>query len=178
MTMKQKGLLVLAGVFCCFLVMATTSRAAENTKVGYIDINRLVNDSNMGKTASVELKKLRKEKESRLQKKKDQIDKLDALVNNSKSKLDEAERLNKARKLSDLKTEYKRMTEDASQAIKWKNDDIVRHILEKAIPIIQRIAQKDGYTMIVRNPDALIYVSKSVDITDSVIKQLNKESHK
>lgn len=178
MTMKQKGLLVLAGVFCCFLVMATVSRAAENTKVGYIDINRLVNDSNMGKAASSALKKLRKEKESRLQKKKDQIDKLDALVNNAKSKLDEAERLNKARKLADLKTEYKRMTEDANQAIKWKNDDIVRHILEKAIPIIKRIAQKDGYTMIVRNPDALIYVSKSVDITDSVIKQLNRESHK
>lgn len=176
--MKQKGVFVLVGVFCCCLMMTGVSRADGNTKVGYIDINRLVNDSDMGKAASAELKKFRTEKQTALKKKQDQIDKLEAALSKSDNTSDESGQLEKARKLADLKTEYKRMTDDANQAIKWKNDDIVRHILAKAIPIIKREAEENGYAMIFRNPDSLIYVEKSADITDSIIRQLNKETKK
>ena len=176
--MKQKKWLIMVGAFFCCLLIAGVSRAAGNTKAGYIDINRLVNESDMGKAASADLKKFRSEKQAELKKKEGQINKLAAVLTDPQNHMDESTRLTRTRELADLKKEYKRMTDDANEAISWKNDDIVRHILEKAIPIIKHEAEKEGYTMIFKNPDDMIYVGKSVDITDSVIQQLNQEFKK
>lgn len=169
--MKKTGIFVV----CAFFLAAVLAPVAFATdiKTGYIDVNRLVNNSDMGKAAAAELKTLRNDKKAELDKKKIEIDDLESWIIDHKSDMDAVTKQEKMRTLSDLKTDYKRMTDDAAELLKRKNDDIVVKIVAKALPLIQKKAETEGFGMIIKNADGLIYVSKSVDITDDIIKQLN-----
>jgi len=171
--MKRTGFFIVCAFF--FVAAFATAAGAKDIKTGYIDVNRLVNNSDMGKAAAKEIKKLRKEKMAELDKKKAEIDDLESWIMDHKGDMDAVTKRKKLRKLADLKTEYKRMSDDAAEMIKRKNDDIVVKILSKALPLIREKAEKEGFGMIIKNADALIYVSKSVDITDDIIKELNNK---
>ena len=62
--MIEKKRLVMVGLILMGLVWCTPSYAAD--KVGYVNLQRLINESRMGKVAREEIQKLRKEKEAAL----------------------------------------------------------------------------------------------------------------
>lgn len=146
------------------------SSASHAEKVGYINLQRLVNESKMGKSARADLQKLREEKEASLNKKMEEINRMREDAN----KLDPEK---KQGKLQDVKTaykEYQRLVADAKEAIVNEDREIVSIILKKADTILKEVAKKNKYTIILKDPDAVGFIDPSVDITDLVLVELNK----
>jgi outer membrane protein len=144
---------------------------AADFKIAYVDIQRAVNDCNAGKDAkkaiTKEVEKFQRliaDKQKELQTMKESLEKqapmltLDARANREK------EYQNKLR-------EFQRWGEDTQNEINQKRMEMERNISIGFQKVIQKVGADDGYTLILeKNENIVLYVSKTIDITDRVIK--------
>jgi outer membrane protein len=156
------------------LLFSLNSYAAD--KVGFINVQKIVSSSEIGKKATADIEKLRDAENAEIARKRAELEEL-----NNKFK---AERQKKDVNQSELKIlieeiqlkekEFKRLVADAREMLAKRDRELVIDILLKADPLLKEIAKQKGYTMILRDRSALAYLDPEVDITDEVIEKLNK----
>ena len=156
--------------FICFF----TGLSYAEGRVGYIDLKRLVNESDMGKAAKTNLVKLKEERESDLKEKLKEIEELKSDIDKSSDALDSDEVRINNQKLNRLVKEYKRLEEDAKEDLAIGDRELVADILKEANDALKKVAKKKKYTIILKDPNVLGYLDPDVDITDAVLKELNK----
>jgi len=164
------------------LVLATAvlawagAAAAQEVKIGVVDIDQAVNATEQGKKARDELAKKRKAAEAEL---KPLMDRGRALAEELQSKrfvlsdealnqkqLDLAEIQNNARaRMGELEGQYK-----------VDYERLVGPLRQKLIGIIDEIGKSEGFTVIFeRNSPGLLYAKEALDVTDLVIQRFNKK---
>jgi len=161
---------------CCVafgLTLCAVSYAGD--KVGYINLQRLVNESRMGKAARADIQKMRKQREEIVSNKLWEVNNLKSLLTEKGAKMDPAEKRNKIEALRKAYKEYQRLLADAKEDILREDRELVAIILKKADGVLKRVAKKRKYTIILKDPKAIGYLDPSVDITDEVLKGLNKK---
>ena len=144
---------------------------AADLKVAYVDIQKAVNESNAGKEAKKAITKdvekfqhLVADKQKELQTLKESLDK-QALM------LTPDARANKEKEYQSKLREFQRWGEDTQNEVNQKRVEMERNISAALIKVIQKIGADEGYTVILeKNESIVLYVAKSIDITDRVIK--------
>ena len=171
--MKVMKLLVVI-VLSLFIGLASGTVSYAADKVGYVNLQRLVNESKMGKAAREDIQKLRKEKEGVLNRKLEEINKLKKLINKKGDIMDPREKRDKREALKRAYNDYQRLLADAKEDISKEDREIVLIILQKADDVLKKVAKKKKYTIILKDPNAIGYLDPKIDITDDVLKELNK----
>jgi outer membrane protein len=128
----------------------------------------------MGKAAKEDIQKLRSEREAIVKEKLQVINDLRTLINKEGDSMDAAEKTDKIQELNRAYKEYQRLVEDAKEDISNEDKELVSIILEKADGVLKEVAKKEKYTIILKDANAIGYLDPSVDITDDVLKELNK----
>ena len=169
----RKRILVLM-ICCVTLVFGLSVASYAADKVGYINLQRLVNESDMGKAAKEDIQKLRSEREAMLREKLKEINDLRTLINKEGDSMGASEKTDKIQELNRAYKEYQRLVEDAKEDISNEDKELVSIILEKADSVLKEVAKKQKYTIILKDANAVGYLDPSVDITDDVLKELNK----
>ena len=144
---------------------------AADLKIAYVDIHKVVNECNVGKEAKntivKEAEKLHRqltEKQKELQTMKESYDKQALMLTPDARATKEKEFQNKVRELQ-------RWQEDAQNELNQKRTDAERNIYIRLQKVIQKIGADEGYTFILeKNENFMLYASKTIDITDRVIK--------
>ena len=144
---------------------------AADLKIAYVDIQKAVNDSNAGKEAKKAITKdvekfqrLVADKQKELQTLKESLDKQILMLTPDARANKEKEYQNKLR-------EFQRWGEDTQNEVNQKRMEMERNISAALIKVIQKIGADEGYTVILeRNENIVLFASKSIDITDRVIK--------
>ena len=170
--MKRIGLLT---VICCVFVMVCGNAVVAADKVGYINLQRLVNESEMGQAAKQNIIKLRTEREQAAAAKLQEINRLKEIINDKDSQLSAAERREKLEAFQKAYKEYQRLVADAKEDIAREDRELVSTILDKADGVLKRVAKKQKYAIILKDPNAVGYLDPEVDVTDEVLKELNKK---
>jgi outer membrane protein len=147
----------------------------EVYRVGYLNLQRLVNESDMGKTAKQEIQKLRKEREAAINGKLVEINRLKELINNQGSTMSSDEKREKIEQLQKAYKEYQRMVADAKEDIEREERQLVSVILTEADSVLKKVAKKMRYTIILKDPNVIGYLDPSADITDHLLRELKKE---
>ena len=171
--MRKRGFVsgmcvVLAAVF----VLCGVSYAEQ--KVGYINLQRLVNESKMGEAAKKDIEKLRMQRQTTVNNKLAEVNKLKDLLEKSGKGMSAKERKDVTESLQKVYKEYQRLLADAREEITREDRELVAVILEKADGVLKAVARRQKYTMILKDPNTVGYLDPSVDITDEVVKELNK----
>jgi len=174
--MFKKGLGMVVGMI--FFITVFGGLLAEevyaqtiNMKIGSVDIQRAVNDSNAGKEAKKTLTKevekfqgLIAQKQRELQEMKESLEKQGLMLNPETRAARERELQSKLR-------DFQRWGEDIQNEINQKQAEMERNIYIGLQKVIQKLAIDEGYTLILeKNRNILLFASKSTDITDLVIK--------
>ncbi|MEW6672880.1 MAG: OmpH family outer membrane protein [Thermodesulfobacteriota bacterium] len=170
--MKQINLLTLV---CLVFVMVCGNDVVAAEKVGYINLQRLVNESEMGQAAKQEILKLRKEREQSIAAKLQEINRLKDIINDKDSKLSATERRDKLEAFQKAYKDYQRLVADAKEDITREDRQLVSIILDKADGVLKKVAKKQKYAIILKDPNAVGYLDPEVDVTDEVLKELNKK---
>lgn len=144
---------------------------AADLKIAYVDIQKAVNESNAGKEAKKTITKdvekfqrLVADKQKELQALKESLDKQVLMLTPDARANKEKEYQNKLR-------EFQRWGEDTQNEVNQKRIEMERNISAALLKVIQKIGADEGYTVILeKNENIVLYVSKSIDITDRVIK--------
>lgn len=168
MKMAGKKLGLLVGII---LLGWVGSAWTAELKVAYVDIQKAVNDSNAGKDAkkviTKEVEKFQQlvtGKQKELQTLKESLDKQALMLTADARASKEKEYQNKLR-------EFQRWGEDTQNEVNQKRLEMERNISIALMKVIQKIGADEGYTVILeKNENIVLYASKSIDITDRVIK--------
>jgi outer membrane protein len=153
-----------AGMFA--MVVGSTASAAD-LKIGYIDMQKAIQESSTGKDAKKKLEREFNAKKSELEKKKTEIEKMAEDLEKKKVALSDDVR---ARKAQDIQGE---------QEFRRKEQEMTKPIIEKLQSAIDEVAKEKGYAMIIERGTAqqvVIWAKKELDVTDDVIKLYEKKS--
>lgn len=176
--MKKFAVMVVAAAFALAIVSGAVAKGAHaettsNIKIGYVDMNRALNEVNEGKNAKAKLEadgKAKKKKleimQAELQKMKEDLDKQSLIL--SKEALAE-----KQAKFQQKFVDLQRTTMEFEKEFAEKEANFIKPISEKLQRVIQKIGSKGGYTVIMPRAMAL-YALPGSDITNEVISTYNK----
>ncbi len=149
---------------------ATAPVTAEEYKIGYVSIDRILRDSAPAKAASA---KLEQEFAKRDRDIKDLEEKLKAAAARFEKEaplLAEADRARRQREVTDMDRELQRRKREASDDLTQRRNDELRAVLDRAQRIILQIAKQEKYDLIQQEA---VFASPRVDMTEKVIKILN-----
>jgi len=152
------------------------SSLAADLKIGFVDIQRAINDCQAGKEAKKTITKevekyqrLGAEKQKDLQGMKESFEKQAAMLNPDARTAKEKEYQNKLRELQ-------RWAEDSQNEINQKRVELERTISVGLQKVIQKLGAEDGYTLVLeKNETIVLYVSRTIDLTDKVIKAFDTQ---
>lgn len=148
--------------------------SAQTDKIGVVDLQRALNETEDGRKAKDKLKKLFKSRQETLDK---QQNDLRAMKEGLEKQRDVLSREVLAKKVegyqkafAELQTTYMEFQRELAA----KEAELTKGILERMQSIVRRIGQKDGYTMILdRSSAGVVYVPSTYDLTDVVIQRYN-----
>lgn len=172
--MKRIALLAAA-----LIVLTCQVAYAQSPKIGVVDLIRALNESNSGKEAKKELEVLIKSKQSAIDEKGKEIEKLKADLDKQASVLSPDARKTKEDDLERMLREYQRLVSDAQNDVKKKEGEYTGEIVKELRAIIENIGTEGGYTLIIENAEGMILFSKKdIDLTDTLIKKFNERKGK
>ena len=155
-------------------VQAPTQVAAAPTKIGVIDVRRLVGESEAGKQAFAEIGALQTAKTAELEAASSALEQLQTQITEGRLSLSQ-ERLNELnRELEDGTTAYRREVQDAERELQEAQGQSLGTIEREVVPLIQQIGQEQGFAVILSITDGgVVYAPEQVNITDLVVQRYN-----
>lgn len=153
-------------------VQTSDSAATTNTKIGFVNTQRILSDSGPAKAAQTKIDKEFTQRNEALQKdiaefrKKVQQFEKDAPV------LAESDRNRRQRELGNLDADLQRKQREIQEDFNRRRNEEFAIIIEKANAAIMEIAEKEEYDLILQDA---VTVSERVDITNKVIKLLESK---
>lgn len=162
------------GLIVVGMVRADAAGGPATTKVGYVDLQRTLMETTVGKAAKAHLEGDQKKKQVELDKKQKELQAFAAELDKQRTVLKpdvlrqrEAELQQRVVQLNDL---YMKLQQDLAK----QEAQLVRDIFDMASPIIADIGQRDGYTILLeKNESAVLWATPSTDITAEVNKRLD-----
>lgn len=166
MTYQRFILSVIAGLLLAGEAMA-------QGKIGYVDMNALINnspqilDANQTLTAEFEEQNAKiSEQEADLKVLEDRISKEGNFMTPDKLlELQERARI--------LERQVRRAKEDLKDAITIRNSQLVDDVQNQIKSVVARYAEQNGYDAILIN--AILYANDNIDITDEILQQLRSD---
>ncbi len=170
--MRRLFVLFFALMTCVTVVtgLASASSAAANElKVGFVNIERIQRDSAPAKRAKERLEKefaMRKAELDRMQK---QGRDIETVLQKEAVTLPEADRTAKERQLGQLTRDFQRMQREFREDLTLRQNEELASLQERANKVIADIAEKEKFDLIVQEA---VFASAKIDITEKVIKAL------
>lgn len=153
----------------------SASAFAEEHKIAYVNMASSLNSVEEGKAAKAKLKKEFDDKQS----------KLDTMQKDLKAKKDQFEARKgmmkpdaRVEKQEELQREFLKLQQtymELQQELMGNEARITQDIASKLRKIIEKIGDRDGYTLVLDIGDTVLYYKRHRDITDMVVKEYNEQ---
>lgn len=171
--MKRMESVLAVGILSFFFLTGASS-PTHVIKIGMIDLQKILELSEAGKAAQMEINIKGKQMETDLKDKGTEIEaiekeiKLESLVMNQKV-WEEKQRIKR------IKTgDFKALRQKYLNDFKAAENCITSRIQNEVVALLEDIGKKGGYAMIVeKRAGGVVYAPSSMDITDSVIRIYN-----
>ncbi|WP_457755636.1 OmpH family outer membrane protein [Thermodesulfatator indicus] len=168
--MKRLAILIVFGI----LLLSTNSWATE-AKIGVVDIQTVVRNSQAGQEALKKLQAKFETLKAKLQKKESELRKFKAELEKKAPLLSPEARKEKEREYQKMLREYQAAREDAQFEMKQEEEKALKPIMQDLDKIIKDMAKKEGYDLILeKKMPGLYWASEKIDITKHLIELYNK----
>ena len=163
-------LIILLFFFKCNVVLAQNN-------IVYLDVNYILDNSNIGKIYNNKIQLLRDEIKLKLELEQNKIKEKETQINNQKNILKKEEIDNKINELNDLIKKYQIYRKNMQEKVINDKRKYSTKILNILNPILTDFVEKNKINLVVEKKNILIGI-KTLDITDEVLKILNDETIK
>jgi outer membrane protein len=160
-----------------FLVIATTvlclaapaGAALAQSKIGVVQIDRIVRDSAPALRAQKKLEAEFAKREAELGKVADQLKRMQDELEKDGVTMPEAQRRTKERDFNELTRDFQKRQRDYREDVNQRRNEELSQVIDQANRIIRQIAEQEKYDIIFQEA---AYANPRIDITDKVIKAL------
>lgn len=152
-----------------FFAAATVS--AADVKIGYVDLQKALNNCEAGKVAKEKISVKVKEYETQIEQKQKDLKKMKDDLDKQGLILSEDKRAAKKRDFDQKLKDLERFTKDIQDELQQQDAEFTRQIITDFSKIINDLGAKEGYTAIFEKTEsALLYADQKADLTDKAIK--------
>jgi outer membrane protein len=157
------------------LALASFGAQAQELKIGYVNRDRVMSETNLFKAADAKFKAEFAKREKDLQE-------LDAKLKAAAERLDkdaptltESERARRQRDLVEQDREFQRKRRAFQEDVAQRQQEEIAVLFERASKVIKQIFESEKYDLILQEA---VFAGPRVDITEKVIKALNAQTGK
>ena len=164
--------IILVLFFCCFY-----KNALSNVNLAYLDVQFIIDNSNLGKFYKSEIKKIQDSYKPDLIEKEKEIKKKENELNNQKNLLNQDELTNKISEIKKLINEYQKFKNEINKEISMKKKKFSKEILLILNPLLTEYVDIKNINLVIEKKNVLVGV-KSLDITNDILKTFNDKTKK
>ena len=158
------------------LLLAGPAAAAESVRIAVVNQQRALASSNEGRAAEKALKSL-------MQKKRTELEPLEQELKRQQEEFESQKYVLSRSALEERKLDLLKRQRDLERSMREAEDDLEIENRRLMQPLVKRIEQalseigkeKDFTVILETKSTAVLYAEESIDITDLVIKKLNKK---
>lgn len=165
---------IVAGAVAAAALVALPAPAQTAQKSGVIEVQRIVQESAVGKESLARIQKIQTAKQEDLTKRQTELRDLEKKIQDQGKSLSE-EAMEKAQKDYQSKAlELKRFQDDAQRELEELQRKELGELERRVLPVIESVAKELGYSLVFNKyQSGLLHADGSVDITDAVIQKFN-----
>ncbi len=160
------------GVLVAAALLMGPAAAATDYKIGYVNVQRVVQQSEEAQKAKGQLKKEVKERKAELEGKRKKVNELQKKLEKQGSLMSEEQKKKTQRQLEEATREFRRLQRKAQQDLDTQKNQVLQDIYDDVSQIVSRIGEEEDYDLILTGSSA-IYVSEPINLTEQVLTELN-----
>lgn len=173
MVMKARRLI--AGLLLAAVALAPS--AAYAFRVGYVDLQRALNESKAGKRAKAEFKAKVDKLEKQLRGQKKELDRIKQELERKAVVMRPEERRKLEGDFEHKQLDLKRKYEDSQAELQQKDAELTGKILRGLQEVVQKLGKERGYDLILSlGSGSVLFYRKDDDLTDEVMRIFDERS--
>jgi outer membrane protein len=146
----------------------------QQLRIGVINVERLVQESALGKEAFNRVKRLNDQKKEEADKLSKELREMEQKLADQGSALAEDKRDELQKSYQEKAIAFKRFQDDANRELETAQKKELSELERRVFPVINQVGKEKGYTLIFNKfQSGLVYADDSVDLTDDVLKVFN-----
>ncbi len=165
------------GVLAGSAFAQTVPATAPGGKIGVIEVQKIVQESAIGKESLARVQKVQQAKTEDLQKRQKELRDMEQKIQDQGKSLSEdaMEKLQKDYQSKAL--DLKRFQDDAQRELEESQRKELGELEKRIMPVITEVAREQGYALVFNkfNSGLLFADDKSVDLTEAVITRFNSQ---
>ncbi len=172
----RKGISFLIVAVFLLAGICTVAQAGE---IVFMDMKKIVLESEPGKAAGLDLQKFIEGKKAEREEIEGRLKKMQADLKKQAPVLTESAYKEKELDYQKEYRDYKRFIEDTNAEMKLKDQELSRKLIPEVLKVAETIGKKEGYAGIMDiGSSGLVYYAKEKDVTDKIIEAYNKDYSK
>jgi outer membrane protein len=176
---NMKKHLTLVGLLAIVIVFSLSATEAAAQKIGFINMRVILHDSEAGKKAQAEMKKVVEKKKADIAKKEDELKRLKDDLEKQKSVLTAEAYRDKEASYQVKFRDYQRMVQDANEELAKKEQTITAKMIPEVLQIVEQVGKQGKYDAIIDlNNPVIVYHDKEDNLTKKIIEEYNKGAGK
>ena len=160
------------------ILVSSFSVYAADLKIGHLDVQRLVAESDVGKQAHEQYMARNKKYQDEINVRSDKLKALKEAIENGAKKLKKGDKvpqnlLDKDRDYAAQARELQRLLGSYQEELKVYDAELSRKVLDEFAPILNDYAKRNGYDYIFGRMDVFAFAAEKNDLTGILIKEFN-----
>lgn len=165
----MKNLFAALTVSCALVIALSSLSFAADIKIGYVDFQKVQQNSKAGKDALKTIEKMFKEKQAQLDQRQGELEKMMQELDKQSAILTPDVKRQKEDKLQKEYKDLQRFKSDSEDDLNKKKAEMAKQMYDEVSGIINKFGKEEGYTLILER-SVVLYAPEAVDITDKIIK--------
>ena len=157
-------------VACAVMATSVASLAQEAPRIGFVNTERILRESNAAKAAQQKLEQEFSRRDKELQETAARLRQSNERLDRDVSVLTDSDRSRRQREIADLDKEFQRKQREFREDLNQRRNEELASVIERANRVIKQIAEQEKYDLILQEA---VYAAPRIDLTEKVLRALN-----
>lgn len=161
--------------WCAGLLLALSAMAvsAQESKVGYVNTQRITAESAPAKAAQTKLEQEFSKRQKELADTQSSLKTFSEKFERDAPTLTETQRVTRQKEFAELSRDFQRKQREFQEDLNGRRNEELQQVLDKATKAVKQVAESEKYDVVLQEA---AYFNPKNDITDKVLKILNAGS--
>jgi outer membrane protein len=155
------------------LLFTVRAARAQATKIGYVDVQRAVQEVEEGKAARSRLKAELDKKRADLDLKRSNLEKMKADYDKQAPVLSDDAKKKKQEELQKAFIEAQNQASEMQEELSGKEQEAMQSISKRLLQVVAEVSDRENFTFVL-DKAALLYAPAASDVTNEVVRRYNE----
>ncbi len=162
--------------FVVFILLAWASYSQAEQKIAFFELDKVLSDSQWGKSVHEKLKKEEEQIKTQLKAKQEELNKLREEFQSKQGSMGEDVKKKKMAAFEEKRQEGEKFLIESNRKLQTMSEQLMKPLIDKIVEIAKDIAKKEKYDIVLEaRRSGIVYGDDKYDITQKIIERLDKE---